>query len=88
MTTSSHDHYKTACRLRDAILTRRFASLFTAVETATEWQTIVDECNKASSALHVEMGTRVHGRSQHSFLDLVDMVRGPAMGQVNQLAGR
>jgi hypothetical protein len=75
----SQKHFTAATTLRNAIVNG------SKEWTAMNWAQVVRHCANAESALFDEY-PRVHGRAQHSFLDLVSRVRDYARNQVNQTA--
>lgn len=80
MTSSAYDHYRAAIDARDRILSG--ASNERPVQA---WATVARLCAIASEAFWAEQGSRVHGRSQQSFLSNLDKVCWAARAQVETL---
>lgn len=77
---TAREHYKAAIALRDRILDGK--SNQTLVQA---WASVCRECAKAENKFYAETAGRVHGASQHSFLNNLDRVWWYARAQVETL---
>lgn len=80
MTKTAHDHYKAALALRDRILSGKSNE-----RPVQAWAAVARECAKANDKFWAEMGGRVHGRSQQSFLENLDRIWWSAKAQVETI---
>ena len=76
----SYDHYKLALERRDRILSG--ASNETPIKA---WAAVARECAIANDKFWDEQGSRIHGRSQQSFLFNLDKIWWAASAQVETL---
>lgn len=81
MSKTAREHYLDAIELKGRIISGKSnQSLVQA------WAAVARKCAIAQNAFWAEQGTRIHGRSQQSFLSNLDRLHWAATAQVETLS--